>query len=449
MSDWEPTLSVWETSFQALSDRLLASLTGSEELSLELSGEHSQFIRFNRAKVRQTGLVRDARVKVQLIEGDRTAALSLPFTGDLESDFSIAQTELTRLRQELPQLPVDPYLVRPKTGESSHQTCTGELLPANETVASILGAVPDLDFTGFYAAGPIVRANRNSAGQSHWFATETYVLDYSIINANEKAIKQTLAGSNWDQAAFEKQIHQARQQCAILERSPMLISPGQYRTYFAPDAVAELAGMFSWGGISEMSLRKGGSALAKLHSGQSLSCLFNLQENFTHGTVPRFNEVGEIAPETLPLIGAGELLNTLVNSRTAQEYGITANGANLYESLRALEIAPGELDPAEVLEHLGTGLYLSNLHYLNWSDRAGGRITGMTRYACFWVEGGEIVAPIQDLRFDDSLYSFLGPNLEALTQTQAYVPAVDTYEARSLGGAWVPGMMVRAFTFTL
>ena len=31
-----------------------------------------------------------------------------------------------------------------------------------------------------------------------------------------------------------------------------------------------------------------------------------------------------------------------------------------------------------------------NLHYLNWSDNIGGRITGMTRYACFWVENGEI-----------------------------------------------------------
>jgi predicted Zn-dependent protease len=101
------------------------------------------------------------------------------------------------------------------------------------------------------------------------------------------------------------------------------------------------------------------------------------------------------------------------------------------------------------LAQLDTGLYLSNLHYLNWSDRVGGRITGMTRYACFWVEQGEIVAPIQDLRFDDSLYTFLGENLEGVTDFQSFIAEVDTYEARSLGGALVPGMLIRDFTFTL
>jgi predicted Zn-dependent protease len=73
----------------------------------------------------------------------------------------------------------------------------------------------------------------------------------------------------------------------------------------------------------------------------------------------------------------------------------------------------------------------------------------MTRYACFWVEGGEIVAPIQDLRFDDSLYAFLGENLEAVTDFQSFVADVDTYGGRALGGCLVHGMMIRDFTFTL
>jgi hypothetical protein len=53
------------------------------------------------------------------------------------------------------------------------------------------------------------------------------------------------------------------------------------------------------------------------------------------------------------------------------------------------------------------------------------------------------------LRFDDSLYAFLGENLEAVTDFQAFVAEVDTYEARSLGGCLVPGMLIRDFTFTL
>ena len=101
------------------------------------------------------------------------------------------------------------------------------------------------------------------------------------------------------------------------------------------------------------------------------------------------------------------------------------------------------------MTQLETGLYVSNLHYLNWSDHSTGRITGMTRYACFWVENGEIVAPIENLRFDESLYHFWGENLVNFTNFQEFIPEVDTYGSRQLGGRLVPGMLVEDFTYTL
>ena len=61
------------------------------------------------------------------------------------------------------------------------------------------------------------------------------------------------------------------------------------------------------------------------------------------------------------------------------------------------------------------GLAIGNLWYLNYSDRPACRMTGMTRFATFWVEHGKIVAPVDVLRFDDTLYRMLGDNLEALT----------------------------------
>ena len=42
-------------------------------------------------------------------------------------------------------------------------------------------------------------------------------------------------------------------------------------------------------------------------------------------------------------------------------------------------------------------------------------MTGMTRFATFWVENGKVVAPVNVLRFDDTLYRLLGSKLEALT----------------------------------
>ena len=151
----------------------------------------------------------------------------------------------------------------------------------------------------------------------------------------------------------------------------------------------------------------------------------------------------------MAIIHQGRWASALVNARSAKEYGKPSNAANSGESLRAPAVAAGQLSEDQILTQLGTGLYLSNLHYLNWSDLTAGRITGMTRYACFWVENGEIVAPIENLRFDDNLYRFLGEGLMALTDKQTFLPAIDTYERRSLGGMWAPGMLIDQFRYTL
>jgi predicted Zn-dependent protease len=228
------------------------------------------------------------------------------------------------------------------------------------------------------------------------------------------------------------------------------IPRGQYRTYFAPAAVAEIVSMLSWGGVSEASCQQGGSCFGPMRRGEkTLSPKLTLQENFQHGLVPRFNEYGEVAPPTLPILRSGRLENTLISAKTAKEYHLVANGATGHETLRSPDILPGDLAGADILAAIGTGLYVANLHYLSWSDRPNGRITGMTRYACFWVEKGEIVGPIGNLRFDETLYNFWGEQLLALTDFQSFIPDVGTYSQRSLGGVWVPGMLVDGFTYTL
>ena len=109
----------------------------------------------------------------------------------------------------------------------------------------------------------------------------------------------------------------------------------------------------------------------------------------------------------------------------------------------------GTIKQSEVISKIDKGLFLSNIHYLNWSDNAGGRITGLTRYACFWVESGEIVAPIETMRFDDSFYRFFGENLIDVEDKVTVVPETQTYQKRSLGATTCPGILVDSFSLTL
>ncbi|MEB3274834.1 MAG: metallopeptidase TldD-related protein [Prochlorothrix sp.] len=473
----------WEPTFQALLDLARAHCGPDEAFQLSLWAEDSQFIRFNRAKVRQGGQVLDGALTLTWYQRgtpihpasspepnsqpnpglDRQLQASIPFTGCLDLDQPQFLQTLAYLRQTLPTVLGDPYLSWPQGNAHSHTTYPGQLLSPSEAASAILEPVADLDFVGLYAAGCCVRAQADSAGQYHWFQTETFNLDYSCWDSQGQAVKGSYAGKTWDQAVYQVAIQRDRQQLQQLQCPRKSIPRGRYRTYFAPAAVAALLDAAS-GAWSEKSLQTGESPLVPLRRSKkapaspppppnpqahSLSPLLTLREDFGLGLVPAFNDRGELAPKTLDLITAGTLAHTLISTRTAQEYGLSSNGAAGGEWLRSPEILAGTLEEPRILDTLDEGLYISNLHYLNWSDRSAGRLTGMTRYACFWVEGGEIVAPIENLRFDDSLDRFWGENLVAFTQNREIIPETGTYGRRALGGMRVPGMLVNDFIYTL
>jgi len=149
------------------------------------------------------------------------------------------------------------------------------------------------------------------------------------------------------------------------------------------------------------------------------------------------------------LVDAGALVGSLVSPRTAREFDLPVNGANGEEVPESLVMAGGTLAEKDALDALGTGLAIGNLHYLNYSDRPAGRMTGMTRFATFWVEEGKIVAPIDVLRFDDTIYRLLGANLEALTTETELLLDSGSYRSRTLSSLDLPGALVKEMAFTL
>ncbi|MBT9316810.1 TldD/PmbA family protein [Leptothoe spongobia] len=439
-----------EKVFGELADAIASHLAGATDFTLSLSGENSQFTRFNRAHVRQSGQVNDGNLLLTLMQDDRTASATVPFVGEFETDWPLLKTALAELQGMVPQLPVDPFLVLPTGSATSRTVHQGEILAVDQIASTLLSPVNTLDFTGIYAGGLIFRGYADSAGQRHWFESTSYSLDFSLFDPQNRAVKGTFAGNQWQQAKFLDKIDQAKHQLTMMARPAKTIERGQYRTYLAPAAVAELLHMFSWGGVGEADLQQGNSAFGLLRQGQrQLSPKFTLQENFEQANMPRFNGYGEVAPLQLPIIQQGQLVNSLVSSRSAKEYKTPSNYASRGEHLRAPEILTGSLTADQILPRLERGLYLSNLHYLNWSDHPNGRVTGMTRYACFWVENGEIVAPIENLRFDESLYHCFGDGLMDLTTFQETIPEIDTYDCRGLGDSRVPGILVDDFTYTL
>ncbi len=439
-----------EKIFKELCDGLFSELKDDELLTLSFCGENSQFIRFNNATIRQTGLVDDATLGLKFIANKCTCEGSITVSGNKDVDMIRGIAEIKRMRAESQEILEDPFLVLPKNAGSSREVKDAAGLDFGNAVDALLPAMQGVDLVGIFANGRIYRGNANSIGQQHWFETESHCLDYSLVTKEHQMVKGTYAGTNWDQDGYESYIGRSIKKLELMDRKPVCVDPGMYRTWFEAAAVADFLDMFSWNGISEASLQQGCSGFGKMrHNDYRLSPKFTFSEDFSSGLVPKFNSNGEIAPESLPLISNGELKNTLVSSRTAAEYGAQTNYAENGEEMRSPSMNPGDLENEDILNKLDKGLYLSNIHYLNWSDNPGGRITGLTRYACFWVEQGEIVAPIDTMRFDDTFYRFFGSELESVGSSAEVIPDVLTYGQRNLGAITCPGILTNEFQLTL
>jgi predicted Zn-dependent protease len=427
----------------------LSGLVAGEELTINVTAEETLFVRFNGNRVRQNTDVQQVNMSLRLQVNQRTVEKSRTLSGDRASDQAALMRLLANCREEALSLPVDPNQVPIENNGSSSEEFGGVLLAPEEVVPAVVAPAQGCDLAGFYAGGVSIRGNRNSKGQRHWFATETFFLDYSIYNG-PKAAKGCYAGSTWNATEWAANLEHTKALLTLQSLPQQDVKPGSYRTYLAPRAFSDLLGMLNWNALSAAAWKQGRSPFKKLAENEAtLSPLLNVEENFSMGLTPRFNSLGEVSATRVPLIGGGALKNLLVSSRTAKEYGLAANGACAEESPRAMDVSAGTLEEKDVLAALGTGLYLSNLHYLNWSDPVAARVTGMTRYACFWVEDGVILGPIKDLRWDESLYGALGSKLMALTSHTEIDPAVDTYFQRSLGGSRTPGALIEGFTFTL
>ena len=458
--------------FEQIAEAACVPPAGVERVLLSIAAESSTFLRLNRARLRQATAVEQCQATISVVRAKKRLDHSLDLCGRPDEDAPRLRAIVSALATDLDAVPDDPHLMLPTRVENTMREdrdtdlalpSSAGLLdavareaarrPAHDGGATATTATP-LDLVGFHAQGPCVRAFADSRGQRNWHRASSFHLEWCLYSdadpgVRDKAVKAVYAGHQWDDTEFSTRFAQAREQLRQLGRSQHSLEPGRVRALLAPAAVAELLGGLSWGGFGLKDRRTGTSSLRRLDSGEAaMSTQVDLREAIATGSAPAFTADGFVRPAEIVLIEGGRSVDTLVSPRSGAEYGLPAN-ADAGESPGSLSLAAGTLARDDALAALHTGILISNLWYLNYSDRPTCRMTGMTRFASFRVEHGRIVAPIGVMRFDDSLIDLFGARLEALTDTPDLIPSADTWGARDLGSIRCPAMLVDGLNLTL
>ena len=436
--------------FHEVTNALSGLLRGSEVYLANFHGEQSDFVRFNHGRVRQAGTVETRTLSVDLVCGRRHAAGSTSLAGDPEIDGSRVARLVESLREQCALVPEDPHLLYATDPGSSTRRLESRLLAGTEAVEEIRKAARGRDLVGIYAAGGTYCGFANSLGQRNWYANGSFNLDWSFVHSADKAVATNYAGFEWSQDAFDRKVELALAQLELTAKPPRTVEPGRYRVYFAPAALADFLALLGWGGFGLRAHRNKTTPLLRMREeGLRLHPQVCFSENARDGFAPDFQEEGFRRPDRVSLIDGGAYRDCLTSPRSAAEFGVSTNGACASEMPQSLDVAAGTIVLDDVLGMLDKGLFIGNVWYLNYSDRAACRTTGMTRFATFWVENGKLQAPLNVMRFDETVYRMLGANLIGLTDAREWILDSSTYSQRSTASTRLPGALVDDFTLTL
>jgi predicted Zn-dependent protease len=450
----------FETLAEALASPAAARALGADRVSLAIQAEQSDFIRFNRGEVRQATAVDQTTATLTLVRGQRRMQGSVTLSGQIDADVALLRAEGSALAEGLAVVPDDPYLLLAPPNQHSAHEAPGHLPAAAELIETLAGAAKGHDLVGFHASGPMVQAVADSTGSRHWHRADSFCTEWCLYapgglavpaHLRDKAIKAQHAGRNWQASDLAGRVAASAARVPVLLTPPKTLAPGEYRAAFSAAAMGELIGVLAWSGFSLRERRHGTSSLSRFAAGElgPMSPQVQLREATADGLAPSFSTDGFVLPPEVVLVRDGLSAETLNGPRAASEYSLIANCGSDDEAPNSLHLSAGSLPSDRLLQTVGTGLWISNLWYLNYSERSAARVTGMTRFACFWVEGGEAVAPIGAMRFDDSLVRMLGSGLVGLADHLELQPNTDTYDSRQWSSTSCPAAVIDGFRLTL
>jgi predicted Zn-dependent protease len=107
----------------------------------------------------------------------------------------------------------------------------------------------------------------------------------------------------------------------------------------------------------------------------------------------------------------------------------------------------GAADEQELVRGVDRGVYVTRLWYVNAVQSQQTLLTGVTREGTFLIEDGELVRPLRDLRFTDSVLRALS-HVDELAADQRLVSAGEFYGRRFATGVACPAVRTHGFRFT-
>ncbi len=238
----------------------------------------------------------------------------------------------------------------------------------------------------------------------------------------------------------------------VARTPPVSVGPGTYRVVLSGMAVSELLAFLGLLGFAGHGEEEGWSCLRRRRGKRVAPAGVTLVDDPRSPVgIPRAIDYEGTPTRRTSLIDHGIASGPVTDLVTAGRLGTKLTGHapppeapwgdwGPYPSHLVLD--PGSATQEELVREARRGLLVTRFHYVRVVDPGKGTLTGMTRDGTYRIERGEVVEPVRNLRFTESV-------LTALRGLELLGRDARTYsDERGGSSVFAPPALLRSFRFT-
>ncbi|MFC1504622.1 TldD/PmbA family protein [Spirochaetota bacterium] len=282
----------------------------------------------------------------------------------------------------------------------------------------------------------------NSNGISKRFFQAPVMIDLKCVSSRNMAtVIDSYAGNDLSEFSTTDFIRHLEEKIAYALLDIADISPGVYDAVLSPHAVSQFLQYFIASAYAS-SLDRGVSFFEGKIDKKIFPEILSISSLPTHPkliTVP-YNSDGHIAQD-LSIIHKGVFKEFIVDNYYAHKLKMKKNGAVGDE---ALVLHAGEDSMHTMMGDMESGLYISNVHYMNFINQKESSVTGLTRDGTFLVKNGKVKNIANNLRYTLKI-SDIFEHIEAVEKKQYCIPISSNYENFSIASVLAPHIRTGMF----
>ena len=423
--------------------------TRADEAEVVLSTNESALTRFASSAIHQNVFEAGVEVRIRAMVGKRVGVATTTRI-DERSLRETAQRALESARYapenaELHGLP-EPQPISPVSAYSAATAGYGAAQRARDVKGVCDEALGHgLNASGAWSTGEMELAVANTRGV--WaYDRRTHASFKTVVmgeNSSGYAERTSLDATAVDVAGAGREAIDK----TLRSKNPVHLEPGEYVTVLEPYAVGTMVDYLAYIGLGALSVQEGRSFMNGRFGEQIVGENITLwDDGLDPAGVPMPFDFEGVPKHRVTFFERGIAREVVYDSFTAGREGKQSTGhalpaPNSYGPMPLhLFLGPGDSGPAELLQGIDRGLWVTRFHYVNVVHPTKAILTGMTRDGTFLIENGEITRPIHNLRFTQSV-------LDALSDVQA-IGREPMMLQDEVGGTHVPALRIGRFSFT-